>query len=290
MQALKLVSVKDMPREDWLEYRRKGIGGSDVAPICELSKYKSPMAVYLDKIGELPPLEDNDKMKAGRMLEPLIAKWFTEETGIRVMQQHSIFKHREHDFMLANIDRWVIGKNEGLEIKNTSEYNRDEWAGDKVPVEYMLQCNHYMAVTGAERWYVAVLIGGWDFQWRIIERDEELIRNLIEIEYNFWHNHVLAKQPPAYGHQDTGLLKDRFPESRPGANMELGEEHSELIRLVFDSKKALKRAEETHETAKNRMKAVMGEHETAWFQGEPVFTWKSNKKGVRSFKIVGGDE
>lgn len=284
-----LAATKDMERDEWLQLRRLGVGGSDVAPICNLSKYKSKMEVYLEKLGELPPKEDNPKMKAGRMLEPLIADWFEEETGIKVRRRNAILQHPHHPFMLANIDRWVTGMNEGLEIKNTSEYNKQEWENEKVPTEYMLQCNHYMAVTGAQRWYVAVLIGGWDFQWRVIERDNELIENLITVEHNFWHDHVLPKVPPGFSGHDTNLLTTMYPDSRPDTNIELGEEHYNLIRYVRDSKAQLERAKYNFEDAKNQVKGIMEDCEVAWFQGERVFTWKSNKKGVRQFKILGDE-
>lgn len=290
MQALRLVSTKDMPKEDWLEWRKKGIGGSDVAAICGLSRYKSALAVYLDKIGELPPVEDNPKMAAGRRLEPFIADWFTEETGIRVMQQHSIFQHKDHPFMLANIDRWVIGQNAGLEIKNTSEYNRSDWfdgANETIPTEYMLQANHYMAILGAERWYVAVLIGGWDFQYRIIERDEDLIRNLTTIERVFWEEHVMTKTPPDVTASDSDLIDYMHPQSLP-QSMEISEAYYDLVKRLIDTKAVLKRAETEHEEAKNKVKAIMGDNEVAFWQGEKLVSWKSNAKGSRVFKITGG--
>lgn len=290
MQALRLVSTKDMGREEWLGWRKKGIGGSDVAAICGFSRYKSAVEVYLDKIGELPPIEDNPKMKAGRMLEPLIADWFAEETGMRVMQQHSIFQHPEHPFMLANIDRWVIGQNAGLEIKNTGEYSRGDWfdgQNEIIPTEYQLQANHYMAILGADRWYVAVLIGGWDFQWRVIERDEDLIRNLITIEKGFWEENVLKRQIPTFTAQDTETLKWMYPESKP-KSFEISEAYYELIKRYFDTRIALEHAEEAHEDVKNKIKGIMGEYELAYWQGEKMFSWKSNKKGTRVFRPVGG--
>lgn len=290
MQALRLVSTKDMPHEDWLEWRRKGIGGSDVAAICGLSRYKSALSVYLDKKDEIPPIEDNPKMEAGRKLEPLIADWFTEKTGIRVMQQHSIFQHKDHPFMLANIDRWVIGENAGLEIKNTSEYSRNDWfdgGNESIPTEYMLQANHYMAILGAEKWYVAVLIGGWDFQWRIIDRDESLIRNLITIEKSFWEENVLKSIPPAVTGQDTELLNTMYPLSQP-STVDLSESHYELIKNLIDTKNALKTAEYAHEEAKNKVKQLMGDNELALWQGEKFCSWKTNAKKTRVFKILGG--
>lgn len=290
MNATRLVNTKELSHEDWLEYRRRGIGGSDVAAICQMSRYKSPMAVYLDKIGEISPIEDDPKMKAGRILEPVIAEWFAEETGYRAWQQHAIFQHREHSFMLANIDRWLPGQNAGLECKNTSEYAAGDWEGVEAPREYILQCNHYMAVTGADRWYLAVLIGGWNFQWRVIERDEELIQSLIEIERAFWHNHVLAQNPPAISHQDTDYLKNLYPSSAPESIIHLPDQEAwPIMQSLFDARRTKRFAEEQERTAKNQLMGMMGEAEKAYYQGELRFTWKSGVKS-RTFRVVGGEE
>lgn len=290
MQAVRLVNTKNLSHQDWLEYRRNGIGGSDVAAICNMSRYRSKMHVYLDKIGELPPLEDNPKMAAGRKLELLIADWFAEDTGYKVWRQNAIFSHPEYPYMLANIDRWLPGQNAGLECKNTGEFNRDEWANEQVPTEYILQCNHYMAVTGADRWFVAVLIGGWDFQWRVIERDDELIRNLIAVESDFWNHHVLAQIEPEWSHQDTDLIKQRYSGSDPEKWIELPGDAYDIIQSFRKSRASREAAERSEEAAKNQLKGIMQDAEKAYWQGDLAFTWKANKKGVRSFKAVGGDE
>lgn len=287
MEALRLISTKDMEHHDWLEWRKKGIGGSDVAAICGLSRYRSPLAVYLDKLGEIPPLEDNPKMKAGRILEPTIADWFAEEIGMKVMKQNAIFQHKQYPFMLANIDRWLPGLNAGLECKNTSEYSRDDWSGTQAPTEYILQCNHYMAVTGAERWYIAVLIGGWDFQWRIIERDESVIKNLVTIENDFWNHNVLAKVPPMVNAQDTDLLNQMYPISKP-VTTDISEVYYDLVKRLLDTKAAYLKAEDAYEDAKNKIKNLMGESELAFWQGEKLCSWKTNARGSRVFKILGG--
>ncbi|WP_088832685.1 YqaJ viral recombinase family nuclease [Paenibacillus tyrfis] len=290
MQAVRLASTKDMSHGEWLLWRQKGIGGSDAAAICRMSRYKSPMGVYLDKLGELPPIEDNPKMKAGRMLEPIIADWFSEETGYKVQRRNAILSHPKHSFMLANIDRWLSGQNAGLECKNTAEYCKEDWSGTQAPTEYILQCNHYMAVTGADRWYIAVLIGGWDFQWRVIERDDDLIRNLITVEKEFWHDHVLAKVPPAYSHQDTEFLKTQFPTSTPNAAFQLGEDTYPIMQDLFRARADEEDAKRRKNSAANQIKGLMGENELAFFQGDLKFTWKTNKKGIRTFNVIGGDE
>jgi len=289
MQAIRLIDTRNLEHEQWLDVRRRGIGGSDVAAICNMSRYRSPMNVYLDKLGEIPPLDDNPRMKAGRVLEPIIADWFAEGTGLKVWRRNAIYQHPEHHFMLANIDREVMGENAGLEIKNTSEYCREDWSGTQALTEYILQCNHYMAVTGKEKWYICVLIGGWDLQWRVIERDEELIQNLITVEGEFWNNHVLAKVPPAFSHQDTDYLKTAYPNSIADVSIELPEAAYPIMQTLSSARKAKKLAEEQEESAKNQFKGYMGNAERAYFQGDLRYTWKTGTKS-RTFRAVGGDE
>lgn len=290
MQAIRLVSTLNQTKEDWLDTRRLGLGGSDIAAICGMSRYKSAMEVYLDKLGEIPPIDDNPKMKAGRILEPVVADWFAEETGMKVMKQNTIFQHRQHPHMLANIDRWIPGQNAGLEVKNTAEYCRSDWEGTQAPAEYVLQSNHYMAVTGADRWFIAVLIGGWDFQWRVIERGDAMIKDLITIEHDFWHDHVLAKVPPAFSHQDTDYLKETYKQSLNDTCLDLPEEAYPIMQNLFEARDIIKKAKMQADTAKNQIKGMMQDKEKAYWQGDLKFTWKTNKKGVRPFLIVGGEE
>jgi putative phage-type endonuclease len=290
MQALKLVSTKDLQHDDWLDWRRKGIGGSDVSAICGMNRYRSPMAVYLDKIGDLPPIEDNDAMYWGRTLEDIVAKEFSIRTNLRVRRENKMLQHPDHDFMLANVDRMIVAQNAGLECKTANEYAKDDWTGEAVPKEYALQCHHYMACTGSDRWYVAVLIGGNKFEWRVIERDDAIINSLIKIESNFWNNHVVPKIPPAFGAHDETLLGQMYPTSIPTKSVELGPDAHKIIAAVYDSKNRLEAAKYDFEDSKNQIKGMMGDAEVAWYMTEPVFTWKSTSRGHRQFKIIGGNE
>lgn len=280
-----------MSRDEWLECRREGIGGSDVAAISGLSSFKSPLEVYLEKKRLIPDREDNARMEAGRRLERFIAEWFAEVTGKTVKEDPFMYRHPEYEFMFANIDGWIEGENAGLEIKNVGEYSRSHWfdgGSETVPEEYLLQVNHYMCVTGAERWYVAALIGGWDLQWRIVERDESLIKSLINIEYDFWHNNVMAGVEPLPSHHDTDVMSSLYPASREKHTIDLGNEHYKLVHELIQSKDDLKQAEERHEEAKNQIKRVMEDRETAYWQETKLCTWKSTTKGYRVFRITGG--
>lgn len=192
-----LAKTKDMTREEWLTLRKQGIGGSDAGAVCGLNPYVSPMDVYMDKSTEVIPEQDrdNEAMRLGRDLEQYVAERFCEETGFKVRRSNQMYVHPEYPFMLADVDRLIVGKENGLiglECKTASPYSADKWKDGKVPAHYLAQCYHYMAVLNADAWYIAVVIYGREFKFVRIERDEEVIRNLTRLEKNFWEEHVRA--------------------------------------------------------------------------------------------------
>ena len=196
-----LAKTKDMTREEWLTLRKQGIGGSDAGAVCGLNPYVSPMDVYMDKMTEVIPEQDrdNEAMRLGRDLEQYVAERFCEETGLKVRRSNNMYVHPEYPFMLADVDRLIVGKENGLiglECKTASPYSADKWKDGKVPAHYLAQCYHYMAVLNAKAWYIAVVIYGREFKFVRIERDEEVIRNLIRLEQDFWQDHVKAGVMP----------------------------------------------------------------------------------------------
>lgn len=192
----KLVSTNNLSHSDWLMYRKQGIGGSDAGAICGLNPYMNAIHVYADKTSEIVSEFDNEAMRQGRDLEEYVARRFCEETGNKVRRANAIFYNEKYPFMLANVDRMLVGTNIGLECKTANVFQADKWKDGEVPAHYMIQCYHYMAVTGADTWYIAVVILGQDFKFVKLERDEEIIQNLIEIESKFWNDNVLAKIMP----------------------------------------------------------------------------------------------
>ncbi|MED1881184.1 hypothetical protein EDM54_12970 [Brevibacillus borstelensis] len=275
--ALAIVSTKDMDRELWLQYRRKGIGGSDAAAIAGLSKWKSPVAVYLEKIGQTP-LEENRSEAAhfGTILEDVVAQEFTRRTGQKVKRRNAILQHPEYPFMLANVDRLIVGEKTGLECKTASEYLKSEWEGEEIPAPYLIQCQHYMAVTGYDAWWIAVLIGGNKFVHKKIERDEEIIQYLIKLEGNFWNNHVLQQVPPTIDGSDasTDLLKTMYSEGEPESEIELPLEADMLLEQLEQAKQEEKVASERVTELENRLKAMLGKYETGLANNHMV-TWKN---------------
>lgn len=196
MKLHRLISTVGLGHDEWLKYRKQGIGGSDAGAICGLNPYRSSMAVYIDKTEKTIEENDNEAMRQGRDLEQYAAKRFAEETGLKVRRANAIFFNDEHPYMLANVDRLIVGENAGLECKTASAYSADKWEDGHIPESYEIQCHHYMAVTGADAWYIACVILGREFVWQKIERDEDIIQMLTKIESDFWNNNVLANRMP----------------------------------------------------------------------------------------------
>jgi len=191
-----LVKTLGLSHEDWLSYRRQGLGGSDAGAICGLNPYSSPMNVYIDKTSDEISLKDNEAMRVGRDLEDYVAKRFMDASGLKVRRANAIFMNEKYPHLLANVDRMIIGENIGLECKTASPYSSGKYKDGELPAHYMMQCYHYMAVTGADAWYIAVLILGQEFKFARIDRDEEIIENLIKIETDFWNNHIIPRHIP----------------------------------------------------------------------------------------------
>lgn len=209
---MKKINISKYSREDWLKLRQKGIGGSDAAAACGLNPWKSKAGLYLEKTGQLVKDFDNELMRQGRDLEDYVARRFTEETGKKVRRNNFMMVDEEYPYLLADIDRDVVGENAILECKTTSPFAKDKWADGQIPINYELQCHHYMMVTGAEKCYIACLIFSNEFIVREIPRDEEVIQMLKDQEIDFWENYVEKGEIPAPdgSTEYDQALKDRF--------------------------------------------------------------------------------
>ena len=275
MTAVTLAKTLDMPRDEWLELRRQGLGGSDAAAIVGLDRYRSAFDVYADKLGLRPEIPDNEAMRQGRDLEDYVAERFCEATGKKVRRRNAILQHPEYEFMTANIDRWVVGENAGMEAKTTSVLNRHKFSQGEFPPNYYVQCMHYMAVTGADRWYLAVLVLNKSFHVFTIERDEAEIQALIAAEKDFWENHVLKQIPPTPdGSESTSeLLKQMFPEAREREEVALYG-HEEKIQQYLELDARVKELTQERDAIKQELQLALADAEIGRAQGY-VVEWKN---------------
>ena len=212
----KLISTRNIDKESWLKYRKQGIGGSDAGAVCGLNPYRTAIQVYYDKTSDSIEDVDNEAMRQGRELEEYVARRFSEASGKKVRRANAMFYDEKNPFMLADVDRMIVGENAGLECKTASPYSEEKWRDDKIPLSYQLQCYHYMSVCNADAWYIAVLIYGRDFKYYKIERDDEVIENLIRIEKEFWNEYVLKQVIPDPDGSKTAdvAIAERFKESK----------------------------------------------------------------------------
>jgi len=277
LPAQVLVKTLNIERNEWLEWRKKGIGGSDAAAVAGLNPWKSPFAVWMEKTGQIEPEEPGEAAYWGTILEDIVTQEFSKRTGMKVRRRNAILQHPDFPWMLANIDRMIVGENVGLECKTTSAYNAKEWEDDEVPAQYLVQVQHYMAVTGAKSWWLAVLIGGNRFLYKRVDQDEELIQQLIEIERDFWENHVVPGIPPEMdgSSASTEFLKKMYPEGKPNT-IDLPSEAGELIESLDLLNEELKALEMRKAECENRLKAMLGESEIGKF-GDRLVTWKNIK-------------
>lgn len=259
-----ILSVKDAEdHEKWLEARALGIGGSDAAVIMGMNQYKSPYQLWLEKTGQVEPpdLSGNQYVYWGTRNESNIADWFQEETGKKVKRLGTL-RSKEYPFMLANVDRTVVGENAGLEIKTAGVRQYRKWKDDEIPDAYYCQCLHYMAVTGADYWYIAVLLGGNEAKWKRIERNEEDIQHLIMAETDFWKL-VETKTPPPVDGSDScaAALSAQYKGGDPNYSIILPPDIDGVIASLEDDKAIMDALKKQITEKENRLKALLGNAE-----------------------------
>lgn len=283
------IDTKDMSNEDWLRLRRNSIGGSDAGAILGFNKYESPYSLYCKKVYPETfeeDLSDNDAIHFGNVLEDVVAKEFAARTGKKVRKHNKMMYHDKHEFMSANVDRVIIGEKAILECKTANQYKDAEWKDGNVPASYMAQCYHYLAVTGLERAYIAVLIGGQKFVWTTIERDDEVIHEIIESEKDFWFNHVMKQVPPET--DDTEATSDALNQLWGVTNdnvLSIDEEQNARFRAMISIDKQIKELQQEKRGHQNKLKALLGESEFGQTYSYKA-TWKpQTRKSVDTKRL-----
>jgi putative phage-type endonuclease len=217
----KILDKRGMTEADWQAYREKqtGIGGSDCSIIMGLNPYKSAFMLWLEMTGQAErPKLDSQYVEWGNLLEPVIRDKFRAETGFKVSQCNFVLAHQDWDWMVANVDGFVDDPNRKgrgvLEIKTANERAKKDW-DNGVPNHYMLQVQHYLAVTELDYAYIAVLIGGNDFRYYFVERDDYIIDSIISAERTFVEVNLAAKIPPKIGSSqaESDWLNFTYPEA-----------------------------------------------------------------------------
>ena len=268
-----VVDTTELSREEWLDWRRKGIGGSDVAGILGVSPFTTARDIYYDKLN-IAPLADNEDnwvaMEVGTLLEPLISKIFKKKMGCKLGKLNKIMRHPKYSFMFANLDYIALFPDNThaiLECKSTNYNMRSKWFdGDTeiIPFYYELQGRHYMAVMDIDRVYFGCLYGNNENEFiiRCLDRDMEIEAELIAIEEDFWTNNVLAKVPPEYA-EDGDLIAESVRKHFGAADtnapeLVLNTKHGTSLAEFLELQREKSAVDEQSKQLKARMEKIKG--------------------------------
>ena len=267
--------------DKWLEIRNKGIGGSDAGTIMGVNPYKSRLSLWMEKTGQKEPddLSDNEAVYWGVHNEPNIATYFEEKTG-KKLRKCGTMQSTEHPWLLANVDRLVVGEEAGVEIKTAGVRQAGRWKDEELPDEYYCQVQHYMMVTGLPLWYVVVLIGGNKCLIKPVPRNDSFIEELFRKEAAFWTTVEHNIMPDVDGLDDTKkAINILYPVAVPKKELELEstDKLEELFKDYAEYKKTIKDLGMLMTECENKIKMLMGDNESAKI-GDHKASW-SNVSG-----------
>jgi putative phage-type endonuclease len=282
--------------------RTQGIGGSDIAAIFGLNKYKSAYELFLEKRGELPSFDGNRFTFFGCQQEELVANYYSMATGKKVQRKNDpIVK----DWRMCHIDRKVVGENRVLECKTASAWSR-EWGdpiepiefnndgavkvynpdlqSDEVPVAYLLQCQWYMYVGGFDSADLAVLIGGNDFRIYHILPSKKIFEQMEAKCSEFWDCVKSGKLPEITTRNDVELL---YPAGT--GSIIASDAIVEAVEARQEYKRKIKELTSLQESVEKTICEFIGENDTLLdFSGDKLLTWKSQERTTfdsKKFKV-----
>lgn len=282
--ALRLVDTRKLDRDQWLEVRKGGIGSSDAAAAVGLCPYKSQLELWMEKTGRQPadaPPGMDDPRFWGTLLEPYVAVAYSQQTDRTVRRINAVLQHPTFSFMLANIDREVIGDSEVqiLECKTAGEFGSRLWR-DGVPEYVQLQVQHQLAVTGKAAADVAVLLCGQKMEVHRIERDDEVISRLVVLETQFWNYVETDTPPPADGSESAArTLRQLYSGNSTTLDFSQDATLCQTFRSLATLRAELEEKEAQAERLKQTIQQAMGDASRALF-AEGEVTFKRSKDGT----------
>jgi len=274
--------------QDFSLDRSKYLGGSDIGAILGLSRFRSPLEVWMEKTGKDVKKLDSLPLRFGSFAEEFVASEYSRSTGFDLIHDESIYVHPEYSFMSAHIDRFVLEDSSSssptriLECKTANPFSLGDWGEvgtDQVPLSYLCQCLWYMAITDLNRIDLAVLFGNADFRIYEISRDLELESTILQKANFFWNEYVLKDvPPPAQSEADCQTL---FSKGDPAKSVEAHSETLELRKRLALLNNEIDSREEEISAIKQNIMTLMGEAETLTYQGKVIATWKAPKPSYR---------
>jgi len=273
--------------QDFSVDRSKYIGGSDIGAILGLSRFKTPLEVWMEKTGKETKRLDSLPLRFGSFAEEFVAREYSRATGFELLHDESIYLHPQHAYMSAHMDRFVLEVGSSsptriLECKTANPFSSVDWGevgSDQVPMSYLCQCIWYMAITAIDKTDLAVLFGNSDFRIYEIARDQALEELVIAKATTFWNEHVLKDiPPPAQSEADCQTL---FSKGDPAKLVEAKAETLLLTKRLHTLNSEINVREEEISSIKQTIMSQMGEAELLTYQGRTLASWKAPKPSFR---------
>lgn len=273
--------------QDFSPDRTKYIGGSDIGAILGLSRFRSPLEVWMEKTGKEIKKVDSLPLRFGSFAEEFVASEYSRSTGFELLHDKSVFVHSDHSFMSAHIDRFVledkdIAPSHILECKTANPFASHEWGevgSDEVPMSYLCQCVWYMAITNLDRVDLAVLFGNSDFRIYEIAKDKDLEELILQKATTFWQEHVLKDIPPPP--QSESDCQTLFSKADSTKSIEAKLETLDLTKRLQILNSEIEVREEEISSIKQSIMSQMQEAETLTYQGMVLATWRAPKPSFR---------
>lgn len=274
-------------RKEWLKERTTGIGGSDASIVFGVNPWKSRLELWHEKVtGNISEVETMDT-KWGKLLEPLIVDEYTKITGRTIIRKHPqvMIRSKEYPFMTGNLDGEIVNEDlkpcAVLEVKTKGAFI--DWGDEQIPIYYMTQLQHYLAVTGYNWGSFAILnLGKKNLEWFDVERDNEMIKLLIEEEKKFW-DLVINKTPPDVDASEACniFLRKKYSDTMESKVIDIKDNVNayKWAMELKDVRTQLKILEESELGYKNKLMNVVGDAEKAIGNGFNI-TWKSPKEKI----------
>jgi len=267
-----------------MDNRKNYLGASESAAIVGLSRYRTPLDVWMEKVGQSEGQEETLAMKVGTALEPVVIGLFEERTGDRVRNRQKQIAHPDHPFIRATLDgttHYAV-----VEAKTSGSYEGwGEEGTDEVPVEYIIQTQVQMAVTGLEIAWIPVLIGRSEFRIYKIQKDADLINKIIEKEVKFWDLIQTKTMPEPKTLADLSLAYPRDT----GAITIADEFLEEMVNKLSQLKDEEKTIGEHMEQLETQIKSFMKDSPILVSRdGRELCSWKTQKSSrfdSKRFKV-----
>ncbi len=273
---------------------RKGyIGGSDIAAVMGLSRWKTPLMLWAEKTGEVQPedLSDKEYVELGTELEDFVAKKFERKAELKVRRAPKTYIHKEYDFMRCHVDRLITLTDYVLSCKTCSAWKEKEWEGEEIPTEYILQLNWELGLTERSVGYIAVLIGGQKFRYKKIDFDNELFDSQIKAAVSFWQM-VKDKTPPIAEAADNSFMVELYPTAGE-AIKEASQDVTDAVAALQLIKAEIIEAEKKKDEIEVKLKEIIGvnagiktpEYTVKWLNVKGS-TFTVTKKDSRMLRIT----